>query len=175
MRTGAHLNQVAARTDWGTPWPLFKKYDAIYGFTLDVCAIAENTKCFLFFSPDDNGLAKDWSRDVCWMNPPYGPALKLWMKKAYESSLEGATVVCLVPARTDTRWWHDYAEKGEYEFIRGRVIFQGAKWNAPFPCAIVLFTQIPGESKKTGSSSSTPSIGLQLKGQRQVHDQGPTA
>ena len=73
------------------------------------------------------------------MNPPYGRTIKNWMKKAYESSLNGATVVCLVPARTDTTWWHDYAMKGEIEFIKGRLKFGGSKNSAPFPSAVVVF------------------------------------
>lgn len=73
------------------------------------------------------------------MNPPYGRTIKDWMKKAYESSLNGATVVCLVPARTDTNWWHDYAMKGEIEFIKGRLKFGGSKNSAPFPSAVVVF------------------------------------
>lgn len=145
MRTGAHLNQVAARTDWGTPWSLFDKYNARFGFTLDVCANSGNKKCDRYFSPFDDGLAQDWGSHICWMNPPYGPALPAWMKKAHEASLAGATVVCLVPARVDTKWWHSYAERGEYEFIKGRIIFEGAKWNAPFPCAIVVFR--PADSR----------------------------
>lgn len=73
------------------------------------------------------------------MNPPYGRTIKQWMQKAYESSLKGATVVCLVPARTDTAWWHDFAMKGEIEFIRGRLKFGGHKNSAPFPSAVVVF------------------------------------
>ena len=73
------------------------------------------------------------------MNPPYGRTIKQWMKKAYESSLTGATVVCLVPARTDTKWWHDYAMKGDIEFIKGRLKFGGSKNSAPFPSAVVVF------------------------------------
>ena len=73
------------------------------------------------------------------MNPPYGREIGKWMRKAYESSLYGATVVCLVPARTDTAWWHDYAMKGEVEFVRGRLKFGGSKASAPFPSAIVTF------------------------------------
>ena len=73
------------------------------------------------------------------MNPPYGRTIKQWMKKAYESSLAGATVVCLVPARTDTNWWHDYAMKGDIEFIKGRLKFGGSKNSAPFPSAVVVF------------------------------------
>lgn len=76
------------------------------------------------------------------MNPPYGRAIGKWMRKAYESSLAGATVVCLVPARTDTRWWHDYAMRGEIEFIKGRLKFGSAKANAPFPSAVVTFRPI---------------------------------
>lgn len=73
------------------------------------------------------------------MNPPYGREIGHWMKKAYESSLTGAVVVCLVPARTDTKWWHDYAMKGDIEFIKGRLKFGDAKNNAPFPSAVVIF------------------------------------
>jgi hypothetical protein len=73
------------------------------------------------------------------MNPPYGREIKKWVKKAYESSLLGATVVCLVPSRTDTSWWHEYCVKGEIEFIRGRLKFGGSKSPAPFPSAVVIF------------------------------------
>lgn len=73
------------------------------------------------------------------MNPPYGRTIGQWMKKAYESSLDGATVVCLVPSRTDTKWWHDYAMKGDFTFIKGRLKFGGNKNPAPFPSAVVVF------------------------------------
>lgn len=73
------------------------------------------------------------------MNPPYGREIGKWMKKAYESAQAGALVVCLVPSRTDTRWWHDYAMKGEIHFIKGRLKFGNAKTNAPFPSAVVIF------------------------------------
>ena len=86
------------------------------------------------------GYRTEW-RGVCWMNPPYGRTIGNWMKKAYESSLEGATVVCLVPARTDTGWWHNYAMKGDIEFIKGRLKFGGSKNSAPFPSAVVVFKQ----------------------------------
>ena len=125
--------------DWETPSALFDALDAVHGpFDLDVCASPHNAKCPKFFTEKDDGLKKTW-HGVCWMNPPYGRAIKKWMKKAYESSVGGATVVCLVPARTDTAWWHEYAMKGEVEFLRGRVKFVGAKSGAPFPSAIVVF------------------------------------
>lgn len=77
------------------------------------------------------------------MNPPYGRTIGDWMRKAYESSQNGATVVCLVPARTDTVWWHDYAMRGEIEFIKGRLRFNGHKNSAPFPSAVVVFRPDP--------------------------------
>lgn len=129
----------SSKTDlWATPQDFFDKYNAIYGFELDVCANADNAKCKRYFSQEDNGLIQEW-QGVCWMNPPYGRAIKDWVKKAYESALNGATVVCLLPARTDTAWWHDYCVKGSIEFIRGRLKFGGSKNSAPFPSAVVVF------------------------------------
>ena len=123
---------------WATPQDFFDKYNDIYKFETDVCATPENAKCAKYYTKEQNGLEQDWT-GKCWMNPPYGRDIKEWMKKAYESSLNGATVVCLVPARTDTAWWHDYSVKGNIEFIRGRLKFGGSKNSAPFPSAVVVF------------------------------------
>lgn len=120
-----------------TPQDFFDKLNAEFGFETDVCAIAENAKCSNYFTPEQDGLAQEW-KGVCWMNPPYGRHIGEWMKKASQSN---ATVVCLVPARTDTRWWHDYAMKGEIRFIKGRLKFGDAKNSAPFPNAVVIFRQ----------------------------------
>lgn len=145
----------SSKTDmWATPQDLFDKLHAKYGFTLDVCALPENAKCARYFTPDDDGLKQNWSDHVCWMNPPYGREIGLWMKKAYESSLPdwqhlGATVVCLVPARTDTAWWHDYAIKGEVTFLRGRLKFGGHSNSAPFPSAIVVFRPKANQQEQT--------------------------
>jgi phage N-6-adenine-methyltransferase len=129
----------SSKTDlWATPQKFFDKYDAIFNFTLDVCATKDNAKCVAYYTIEDNGLTQSWA-GVCWMNPPYGREIGVWMKKAYESSLQGATVVCLVPSRTDTKWWHDYAMQGQIEFIKGRLKFGDAKNSAPFPSAIVVF------------------------------------
>ena len=129
----------SSKTDlWATPQKFFDKYDAVYKFTLDVCADKDNAKCANFYTIEDNGLIQPW-QGVCWMNPPYGREIGAWMKKAHESSLKGATGVCLVPARTDTKWWHDYAMHGQIEFIKGRLKFGNAKNSAPFPSAIVVF------------------------------------
>lgn len=126
------------RDTWATPSPLFADLNREFGFTLDVCALPENAKCANYFTPEQDGLSQEWT-GVCWMNPPYGRKISNWMRKAYEASRHGATVVCLVPARTCSAWWHDYAMKGEVRFIRGRVRFVGANWDAPFPSAIVVF------------------------------------
>src|ERR1043165_5064373 len=131
---------------WATPQDFFDRLNKRFGFTLDVCATPENAKCADYFTAEQDGLAQDW-RGVCWMNPPYGRAIGHWMRKAYESSLAGATVVCLVPARTDTRWWHDYAMRGEVEFIKGRLKFGSAKATAPFPSAVVVFHDHPTTSR----------------------------
>ncbi|WP_191559381.1 DNA N-6-adenine-methyltransferase [Metabacillus idriensis] len=123
---------------WATPQDFFDRLNEEFGFELDVCAIAENAKCERYYNPEINGLKQEWE-GVCWMNPPYGRSIGEWVKKAYQSSLAGATVVCLIPARTDTRWWHDYCMKGEIRFVKGRLKFRDSKNSAPFPSAIVIF------------------------------------
>ena len=134
----------SSKTDlWATPQNFFDKYNSIYKFETDVCALPENGKCEKFFTPEQDGLKQDWM-GVCWMNPPYGRNIDKWVKKAYEASIKGATVVCLLPARTDTRWWHEYCLKGDIEFIRGRIKFNGSKHNAPFPSAVVVFGKNKG-------------------------------
>ncbi len=114
--------------DWSTPQELFDKLHAIHKFTLDACAADDNKKCSYYFSKIDDGLRMNWLTKGT-----------VWMKKAYQESLKGQKIVCLVPARTDTAWWHDYAMKGKIEFLRGRLKFGGHKNSAPFPSAIVVF------------------------------------
>ena len=128
----------SATCEWETPQDFFDRLNVKYHFDLDVCATPENAKCSRFFTKEQNGLAQEW-KGTCWMNPPYGKEISVWMRKAYESMLGGATVVCLVPARTDTAWWHDYAMRGKITFIRGRLKFGGQKNSAPFPSAVVVF------------------------------------
>lgn len=127
--------------EWETPQQIFDKLNQEFGFQVDVCATHENAKCKDYFTEEENGLVQQWTgfAKVFWMNPPYGRAIMDWMRKAYEESRKGGVVVCLVPARTDTAWWHDYAMKGEIRFLRGRIKFSGHKHNAPFPSAIVIF------------------------------------
>jgi phage N-6-adenine-methyltransferase len=132
----------SATDDWGTPQALFDELNSEFNFTLDACASAHNFKVNIYFNKEINALAQSWTGTV-WMNPPYGRTIGQWMKKAFEESQKGATVVCLVPARTDTAWWHDYAVKGEIRFLRGRLKFEQPGFaknsSAPFPSAIVIF------------------------------------
>lgn len=124
----------SSRSDeWPTPQGLFDALDAEFGFTLDPCSTHANANW------EEDGLAQDWKGAVVFMNPPYGREIGRWMRKAFESAQAGATVVCLVPARTDTSWWHNCAIHGEVRFLRGRLKFGGARHCAPFPSAIVIF------------------------------------
>lgn len=148
--TNAQVCYTAPVTvEWGTPQDFFDRLDDEFGFTLDVAANADNAKVERYFSVDDNGLEQDWSGEVVWMNPPYGREIAAWMQKAYTEGLGGTTVVCLVPARTDTRWWWDYAVHGEVRFVKGRLRFTGGSksnplsHNAPFPVAVVIFGRRP--------------------------------
>ena len=125
--------------EWGTPRWLFDALDREFGFTLDPCSTHENAKCKKHFTLAEDGLKQSWADEIVFMNPPYGSAIKKWMQKAWLSSCEGATVVCLVPARSDTQWWHRFAMRGEIRLFTGRIQFEGAKWPAPFPSAIVVF------------------------------------
>jgi phage N-6-adenine-methyltransferase len=125
--------------DWPTPQAFYDELAREFGgFDLDPCASADNAKCPRFFTPANDGLTQEWAGRV-FMNPPYGRSIGDWMRKAYESAQAGALVVCLVPSRTDTRWWHDYAAKGEVRFIKGRLKFGDGKHPAPFPSAVVIF------------------------------------
>ena len=124
----------------GTPQKLFDELNEKFDFDVDVCANAENAKCRRYFSKEEDGLKQDWTQfKTCWMNPPYGRQIGSWIEKAYETSLHGTTVVCLLPSRTDTRWFHDYCVKGDITFIKGRLKFNDGKVPAPFPSMIVIF------------------------------------
>lgn len=136
------------KMDWETPDNLFQHWNHQYNFTLDVCARKDNTKCRKYYSPEKNGLKQRW-RGNCWMNPPYGRELKLWVEKAHRESMSGkCCVVCLLPARTDTKMFHQFIwnkEEGkpyngvQVHFLAGRVKFKGASASAPFPSMIVIF------------------------------------
>lgn len=126
--------------EYSTPQWLFDELDKEFNFNLDVCATKENTKCDDWFSKKEDSLDISWLGHICWMNPPYGREISKWIEKAYNESLKGVTVVCLLPARTDTRYWHNYIMKAhEIRFIKGRLKFNDSKNSAPFPSCIVIF------------------------------------
>ena len=146
---GINKGMMSSKSDeWETPQDLFDELDEEFGFQLDPCATEENAKCPLYWIKEQDGLKRSWTVwSPVFMNPPYGRQIGKWVKKAYEESQEG-TVVCLLPARTDTRWFHDYIwdrerhcpqEGVEVRFLKGRLKFGGAKNSAPFPSMIVVF------------------------------------
>ncbi len=153
------VHYSSATEEWSTPQEFYDQLDGEFHFTLDPCATVENAKCANFYTKEDDGLSKDW-HGVVFMNPPYGRAIKHWIKKAYEESLKGATVVCLIPARTDTSYWHEYVIGGgaEVRFIKGRLKFGGHTNSAPFPSAVVVFLreQIKGETGAEEQASEWP-------------------
>lgn len=129
----------SATDDWATPQWLFDALKAEFAFTLDPAASPSNAKCRRFFTRQEDGLAQDWSGETVFLNPPYGRVIGDWVQKAHETSLRGSAVVCLLPARTDTAWWHNFVMRGEIRFLRGRLRFGTAVHPAPFPSAIVVF------------------------------------
>ena len=131
----------SSKTDlWSTPQDFFDKLNSEFAFKLDACATVDNAKCKTFYTVEDDGLEQDWD-ETTWCNPPYGREIAKWVKKAYWQHKEfGSTIVMLLPARTDTAWFHDYIlGKAEIRFIRGRLKFGGSKNSAPFPSMVVIF------------------------------------
>lgn len=123
----------SSRDDWETPQALFDRLDAIHHFTLDPCSTHENAKCARHFTKDDDGLSQPWEGEVVFCNPPYGRDIGDWVRKASEEA-HRAKIVMLIPARTDTRWFHDYIyNRARVEFIRGSLKFElgGGRSRAP--------------------------------------------
>lgn len=141
------------REDWETPLAFFKLIDEEFGFTLDAAASPSNAKVSdNFYTIEDDSLSLPWD-GVVWCNPPYGRGIKDWVRKGYEESLRGSIVVMLIPARTDTAYWHDYVMKAsEIRLIRGRLVFGRGEAisNAPFPSALIVFR--PGKTVPALSS-----------------------
>ena len=150
--------------EWSTPQDFFNRLDAEFHFTLDAASSHSNAKCAKHFTKDEDGLVRSWAGERVWLNPPYsngsrsGKYLRDWIEKAYRESRQGALVVCLVPAKTDSVWFHDYVLKGEIRFIRGRISFcdasntpcrqqsksviegrHGVNMNAPFASMVIIF------------------------------------
>ena len=126
--------------EWSTPQDVYDKLHEEFGFGLDPCATKKNTKCFLYYTKEQDGLVQDWNNYTVFCNPPYGREIGKWVKKASEAM--GGVVVMLLPARTDTKYFHEYIykkKKVEIRFIKGRLKFGGCKNSAPFPSMIVVF------------------------------------
>ncbi len=131
----------SARIRWETPAGVFRALRREFPLALDVCATPLNRKCRRYFTRKRDGLRQRWS-GVCWMNPPYGRTIGRWVRKALDESARGATIVSLLPARTDTAWWHECVMRArEIRLLRGRLRFVGAPAPAPFPSAVVIFQQ----------------------------------
>lgn len=139
----------SSKTDlWSTPWNFFEKLNDEFHFTLDPCSTHENAKCYKHFTIEEDGLLQDWGNEVVFCNPPYGRQIKDWVKKSYEESQkDNTTVVMLIPARTDTIYFHEYIyHKAEIRFIKGRLKFGDAKNAAPFPSMVVIFRKDTNET-----------------------------
>jgi len=128
--------------EWATPQKFYEELDAEFHFNLDPCSTHENAKCERHFTLEDNGLARDWGGARVFCNPPYGREIATWVRKCYEESRKPDTlVVMLIPARTDTAYFHDfiYHKADEIRFIRGRLHFNESKQGAPFPSMVVVY------------------------------------
>ena len=154
-----------ASDEWSTPQALFDALDAEFGFAVDAAATRDNTKCAGYFGTGglaEDALTADWRRALdavddgtgrrsFWLNCPYSRCREFIGKVAEEARNNRHTVVCLIPARTDTRMWHDNIWDDvrhcprpgvEVRFIRGRLKFGDSKNSAPFPSAVVVFKPV---------------------------------
>lgn len=131
---------MSSNTDeWATPKLFFEELNNKYHFTLDPCSTKENHKCNKYYTKEDNGLEKSWMGERVYVNPPYGRKISKWVEKAYNENKKGTFIVMLLPARTDTKWFHNYIyKKHKIEFIKGRLKFNDGKQSAPFPSMLVI-------------------------------------
>lgn len=136
----------SATDEWATPQGFFDELNEEFRFTLDPAASEENHKCEMFFTKEQNGLDRSWGGYTVFCNPPYGRDIGKWVQKAWEEhEKNGNTIVMLLPARTDTRWFHEFIYgKAEVRFVRGRLKFGNATNSAPFPSMIVIFRRKRG-------------------------------
>lgn len=140
MIKGSEVIYKSGNDEWETPQEVFDRLNAEFDFDLDPCATSQNHKCSEYYTIDQNGLLKNWGGRKVFCNPPYSE-IKKWVQKSYFESLRpGTIVVMLIPARTDTTYFHDYIwNRSEVRFIKGRIKFGDAKHNAPFPSMVVIF------------------------------------
>lgn len=142
----AELMFSSKSNEWATPQTLFDELDREFRFTLDPCATAENAKCKKYYTIKDDGLSQNWDGETVFCNPPYGRQISKWVQKAASSN---ATTVMLIPARTDTAYFHDHIYgRAEVRFIRGRIKFSDCKKCAPFPSMVVVFRNRTARGRK---------------------------
>lgn len=132
--------------EWGTPQDLYDQLNSEFHFTLDPCSTTQNHKCDKFYTAQDNGLSKSWANETVFVNPPYGREIGDWVQKCHDENKENNSVcVMLIPARTDTKYFHRYIyHRAEIRFIEGRIKFISSdptkkSQSAPFPSMIVIF------------------------------------
>lgn len=143
--------------DWATPQYVYDMLDEEFHFTLDPCASPSNAKCGLFFTREQDGLLQSWADHRVFMNPPYGRVIGSWVRKARQEADRGALVVCLLPSRTDTAWFHDHIDgRAEIRFIRGRLKFGAGKNNAPFPSMVCVFLPPAAGADRPASDPPVP-------------------
>ena len=137
------VHYSSKKMDYGTPLWFYNRLHRRYDFVFDLASDGHNNLCPDYYTPQDDALVQDWTKlnGSLWLNPPYGRAIGIWLEKAYMSTqaCEDITIVCLVPARTDTRWWWANCIHGEIYFVKGRLSFNGMVASAPFPSAVVVF------------------------------------
>lgn len=131
---------MSSNTDeWATPKEFYKELNNEFHFTLDPCANDFNYKCENYYTREQNGLEQNWSGYRVFCNPPYGREIGKWVEKAFNENKKGVFVVMLLPARTDTKWFHNFIyKKHEIRFIKSRLKFNDGKQSAPFPSMIVI-------------------------------------
>lgn len=140
MVQGAEVIYKSGTDEWETPQDVFDRLNEEFDFDLDPCATGQNHKCSTYYTKDQDGLSKTWGGSRVFCNPPYSE-IKKWVRKAYEESFKpGTIVVLLIPARTDTKYFHDYIlHRSEIRFIKGRLRYSNSRHNCPFPSMVVIF------------------------------------
>ena len=142
-KVGERMNDAVFSSksiEWETPQAFFDALNRRFGFSLDVCATRETAKCPHFFDKSMNGLAQSWASHRCYMNPPSGREIGAWVEKARREAEQGALVVGLLPARTDTKWWQEHVYgHADVRFVARRLKFGNAATGAPFPSAVAVW------------------------------------
>ena len=128
--------------EWATPQDFYDRLNNEFHFTLDPCATPQNTKCKKFYTKEQDGLAQDWTGETVFCNPPYGRDIGLWIQKSIDEVRNGARVVLLIHARTDTKWFHELVfPNASVWFVKGRLKFGGSGNSAPFPSMVAVMTK----------------------------------